>query len=203
MKKHLLVVFTILLVLSILSVPVFAAEKQEEYVFDSVDKIADFMPPGNYIMTVERDGRKETMPIAFKEVSRKESEDSYTYILQSGSVPFLEEIFAAEQMDSLHLIVCVRSPSQSQHIGATLGLTSSDGRSAQGLYGDYYFSFVPVDSSGSGASSISLADYISSESFSSLLDQIISLLPVVLAVIVGYIALRKAIAWLMSVMRSS
>lgn len=198
MKKHLLVVFTILLVLSILSVPVFAAEKQEEYVFDNVVTIPDFMVAGKYIMTVEYDGRKETMPVVFEEFSRKESEDFCAYILETNSVS-IKEIMPGYVTDKFSLRVVVRSSSEFDDIGTTLDfiLLGND------IPGGYYFSFVPVDSSGSGASSVSLADYISSEAVSSLLYQIVGLLPVVLAVIVGYIGLRKAIAWLMSVMRSS
>ena len=47
------------------------------------------------------------------------------------------------------------------------------------------------------------ADLINADTLATSFDCLISLLPVVLAVIVGYIGLRKAIAWLMSVMRSS
>ena len=60
-----------------------------------------------------------------------------------------------------------------------------------------YFVFTPVNGD------FSLADYFNADTLAATLDHLIALLPVILAVIVGYIGLRKAIAWLMSVMRSS
>ena len=47
------------------------------------------------------------------------------------------------------------------------------------------------------------SSYITADMLQAVLDQVISLLPVLLAVIVGCVGLRKAIAWLLDVMRSS
>lgn len=43
---------------------------------------------------------------------------------------------------------------------------------------------------------LSLVDYVSGDSIACVLDQVVALLPVVLAVLVGYIAVRKVFAWI-------
>ena len=85
--------------------------------------------------------------------------------------------------------------------------TSNDGSSVlfPELVGDDSFSlpegsyikFVPKDFD------ISLTDYVSSDSLAPLLDEIVVLLPVVMVVIVGYIAIRKALQWLQGVLHNS
>lgn len=50
---------------------------------------------------------------------------------------------------------------------------------------------------------LSLSSYLNVDSFNGILDYVIALVPVTFGVIVGYIGLRKAIAWLQSVLRGA
>ena len=59
------------------------------------------------------------------------------------------------------------------------------------------FSLIPV------ASSPALSDVVNPHMMSGVLDQVVSLLPAILGVLVAYIGIRKAVSWLQSVLHSS
>ena len=79
--------------------------------------------------------------------------------------------------------------------GTGFSLVGSDGMPVDLFPGVEYVILNSVDKG--------LDDVISGDMMLDALDQLVSLLPVVLAVIVGCVGLRKAIAWLQNVMRSS
>lgn len=60
-----------------------------------------------------------------------------------------------------------------------------------------YFSLSPI------SETYSLSDYITAETLPSVFNEIISLLPVALGVLVGYISIRKGIAYLQNFLHSS
>lgn len=62
---------------------------------------------------------------------------------------------------------------------------------------------APAQEPSTPASTADLAKIVSSENLSSVFDEVKSLLPVVCAVIVGYIGLRKGISFLQSVLQSA
>lgn len=79
--------------------------------------------------------------------------------------------------------------------GTGFGVVGSDGAIVEVLSSVEYIVLNSVDQG--------LHDVITGDMMLGALDQLVSLLPVVLAVIVGCVGLRKAIAWLQTVMRSS
>lgn len=79
--------------------------------------------------------------------------------------------------------------------GVILGFLGSDGLEADLFPSADYLILERVEPG--------LCSVITGDMMLGALDQLVSLLPVVLAVIVGCVGLRKAIAWLQDVMRSS
>ena len=204
--KRLCSIIMVLLLCLAMAVPVFAAE-QQEYVFELMPSISMF----DSFDFVHDDGRlflyEGRLPEGMYEVT-------YFWPTDSGVVPVVldEPIYVNYStelegfMSSVHCFTfsgsfgtasfdVVLADSFSE-LGASVMVTFIDFPSDSPL-GDPYFVFTSVESS------LKLADYFNADTLAATLDHLIALLPVVLSVIVGYIGLRKAIGWLLSVLRSS
>lgn len=62
---------------------------------------------------------------------------------------------------------------------------------------------IPISSSNSSDAASRLSDIISSIGLDGVFSEVISLLPVLLIVLIGFIGIRKAVSWLISVLRSA
>ena len=202
--KRLCSIIMVLLLCLAMAVPVFAAE-QQEYVFELMPSISmlgsfDFVYDGG---SFYYEGR---LPEGMYQVTfcwYPSSVVSFNVMDEPVCINYsteFEGFFASVHCFTLSNAIETVSfdfflVDSYSELGASVLLCDFPVDSTS--YGNPYFVFTPIENSWK------LADYFNVDTLAATLDHLIALLPVILSVIVGYIGLRKAIGWMLSVLRSS
>lgn len=198
--KRIVSVTMVLLLCFAMAVPALAAEQYEFYhapaVLPELDRLdggvsfvsESVISPGRYCLTlVAGDTSLTSLPFTL-------SFSPFEFEGLSGDICYFNVSFSSA-LDESEIIVCPAAVIVSPGFGTGLSFVGADGEEVDLFPRVDYVILTPVSSD--------LFDVISDDMLQDALDQLVSLLPVVLAVIVGCVGLRKAIAWLLNVMRSS
>ena len=209
--KRLFSVFMVLILCLAMAVPAFASE-QEEHIFEimpSISMLADFdflpdsqiasvgvcegfVPEGDYAVYIIFEN--EVLCSSISPVSiRYVIDDSNDCYVADFNVTFYE--YSIDDVFTLG----GRLYDFYDSLGSTiLGFyLLDDSESVFPITDGVCVRLVEINNS------TQLSDFIIADNFMVLLDQLVSMLPVILAVLVGCIGLRKAIALLLDVLRSS
>ena len=180
-----LVVFTALILLLVaMLVPASAASiVSDEYVF-SLDSGAfvcsDTVPSGRYNLFLSTKGVDYSGVVSFREI--KGSDGRILFI--SDHLDWMTDISGSS--DRVLQFIHIPRGSQISFYDLVRGFRVAPPS-------DCVIKLVPVN----------FRTQVAKVSFSGVLDQVVSLLPVLLVFLVGFIAIRKAVSWLISVLRSS
>lgn len=194
--KQFFSIMTVLLLCMIMSVPALAAEQYEFYPapvvlpdFDRVEGGPNFLSestisPGRYTLTcIAGDISETSVPFTL-------SFSPIDYMGMTVDACLFDVAFPMSGSETFPAAL-INIPDS----GSGFAFVDSDLQPIDYFPTLDYLVLTPVSSD--------LGDVITSDTLQGALNQLISLLPVVVAVVVGCIGLRKAIVWLQNVLRSS
>lgn len=187
-STRVLAVFAAVLLIMTLSVPAFAATS---YIFFGTSDgigVGDLLPPeGSYwvsfYMSDVGGSLVSSQPVDISYTSL----DSYTDLFWEGEATFFD-------VDTYVTLPVMVGRSVWPNLVLNCASLMIDGESV--FEGDT-LTFIPA------YEDPSLSDYIPADTFPNVFNEIISLLPIALGALVGFIAIRKGIAYLQNVLHSS
>lgn len=188
LSTRVLAAFAAVLLITALSVPAFAATSYTVEGGEDGYGVVDFLlPEGTYNVEFrfEGDGQIISVPSYAPVEITYSSNIDFSYYFEGGIL--VTEADGTQVQP--YLYIC------SLDGGSSIYRIVSDG--VDFLMPGYFVVFTPV------YESPSLTDYITADTPLNVLNEVISLLPIALGVIVGYIAIRKGISYLQSFLHNS
>lgn len=193
LTARVMAVFAAVLLITALSVPAFAATSYTFYGTESGCAFGEFLiPEGKYIISSasEEENWISSLPIDIQ------------YSAWDDGFICERLVTLSNGYDSLNLYVCILTDPYFITYWVNDQPFFAEGDSTEYsvekfLYDGLSITFTPV------YESPSLADYVTADTLPNVLNEIISLLPLVLGVLVGYIAIRKGISYLQSFLHNS
>ena len=188
-STRVLAVFAAVLLITALSIPAFAATSYTFAGSDAGVGFCDTLPPeGTYWVTFYSSQGDFSITSAQPiEISYAVSGESLTHFWEG------EFIFYEDGSCVAFPIVVARSLQS----GSFVNVASLLGDNEAIVFEGDTLTFTPV------YESPSITDYVSADTLPVIFDEITALLPIALGVIVGYIAIRKGIAYLQSFLHNS
>lgn len=206
MKRFVVLFLTLILCVSVLAVPAFAAEP-DEYIFEIFEPVSlyadyEFFPTGS---TYTSAACQHRLPEGLYDVYVFDFDDGDGFVLLCDSVTvdysYLHEMEDATVPYSLSLVdldgytyeLCIYD--MYDVYGVTMLALFHEDTTLEIMV---TVKFVPVDTG-----SLSLSDYISPDILGNVLTEVIAVLPIAILVLVAYIAIRKGIFFLLSFLNKS